>query len=91
MVGPVFMPPQIVIGKARHSVVKLARLWGPSTCSARRSPTDTLENRRLSWRSCWICSMKACLRSSSSASSASVHSGSRASSKTFFSLASFTG
>jgi hypothetical protein len=33
--------PQTVIGNARHSVVKLARLWGPSTFGASWSPTFT--------------------------------------------------
>ena len=38
------MTPHTVMGNARHSVVKLARLCGPKMCSARRSPTDTDEN-----------------------------------------------
>ena len=37
------------IGYARHSVVKLARLCGPITCSGRRSPTATDPNGRGSW------------------------------------------
>ena len=90
MVGPLAVAPQVVIGYARHSVVKVARLCGPSTFVASWSPTFTVSNEPLVVLSFWIWSMNASFCSSSSASCSSVHSCSAGSANSFFSLASRT-